>query len=60
VVEPGVVNTDMAANPFAVTLTKSFTPLNATDIARAIHFATDQPQNCSINEIVIRPTGQVL
>lgn len=59
-VEPGVVNTDMAANPFAVTLTKSFTPLNATDIARAIHFATDQPQNCSINEIVIRPTGQVL
>jgi NADP-dependent 3-hydroxy acid dehydrogenase YdfG len=35
------------------------TPLEARDIANAIVYAIAQPENVSINEILIRPTGQV-
>src|SRR4051794_5804419 len=34
------------------------TPLEADDIARAVVYALAQPQNVSINEVLIRPTGQ--
>jgi NADP-dependent 3-hydroxy acid dehydrogenase YdfG len=59
-VEPGVVNTAMAMNPFAAELTKAFSPLAPEDVARVIRFAIEQPPNCSVNEVVVRPTGQVL
>ena len=32
--------------------------LEADDIARAIVYAVSQPEHVSINEILIRPTGQ--
>ena len=35
------------------------TPLEPDDIARAVVYALAQPQNVSINEVLIRPTGQV-
>jgi len=59
-VEPGVVNTAMAMNRFATELTKAFSPLAPEDVARVIRFAIEQPPNCSVNEVVVRPTGQVL
>ena len=59
-IEPGVVDTEIAKNPFAQTLRASLTPLSPDDVARAIRFAIEQPQNCSINEIMLRPTNQVL
>jgi len=59
-IEPGMVDTPMLANPFAAKLASSVTPLTPADCARAIRFAIEQPANCSINEIVLRPTGQVL
>jgi NADP-dependent 3-hydroxy acid dehydrogenase YdfG len=60
VIEPGMVDTPMLANPFAAGLARSVRPLEPADCARAIRFAIDQPPNCSINEIVLRPTAQVL
>ncbi len=32
--------------------------LRAEDIANAITYAVSQPQHVSINEVLIRPTGQ--
>lgn len=60
IIEPGVVDTTMAANPYGAKLAESLTPLTPNDCARAIRFAIEQPQNCSINEIMLRPTAQVL
>jgi NADP-dependent 3-hydroxy acid dehydrogenase YdfG len=59
-IEPGMVDTPMLDNPFAAALAESVTPLAADDVARAIQFAIEQPSNCSINEIVMRPTSQLL
>jgi NADP-dependent 3-hydroxy acid dehydrogenase YdfG len=33
-------------------------PIGAQDIANAIVFAIGQPQNVSINELLVRPTSQ--
>ncbi len=59
-IEPGMVDTPMLDNPFAAAMTESVTPLKADDVARAIRFVIEQPKNCSINELVMRPTAQVL
>lgn len=59
-IEPGLVDTPMVDNPFAEELKKHVRPLDASDCARAIRFAIDQPPHCSVNEIVLRPTSQVL
>ena len=32
--------------------------LEADDIARAIVFAVSQPKHVSVNEVLVRPTGQ--
>jgi NADP-dependent 3-hydroxy acid dehydrogenase YdfG len=58
-VEPGLVDTPMAENPFARKLRESVHPLDPEDCARAVRFALDQPSHCSINEIVLRGSGQV-
>jgi NADP-dependent 3-hydroxy acid dehydrogenase YdfG len=59
-VEPGVVLTPFVNPEYLAELLPGVTPLSATDIARTIRFAIEQPPNVSINEIVIRPTGQLL
>ncbi len=59
-VEPGLVDTPLIDNPFAQELRKTVTPLQPADCARAICFALEQPPHCAINEIVLRPTQQVL
>jgi NADP-dependent 3-hydroxy acid dehydrogenase YdfG len=37
----------------------ALTPLSAEDIADAIVYAIAQPSNVSVNEVLIRPSGQV-
>jgi NADP-dependent 3-hydroxy acid dehydrogenase YdfG len=34
------------------------TPLEADDIANAVLYAIGQPPNVSVNEVLIRPSGQ--
>lgn len=60
VVEPGLVDTPLIANAFAQELKKTVLPLDPTDVARAIRFAYEQPYNCTICEISMRPLKQVL
>ena len=61
VVEPGLVDTPMArSHPMIEEVVGTVTPLDADDIARAVEFVLDQPPNCAINEILIRPTNQDL
>jgi clavulanate-9-aldehyde reducatase len=64
-VEPGAVATELVGHnrpEVLEQLAKSFggvTPLLAEDIANAILYAIGQPQNVSVNEVLIRPSGQV-
>ena len=55
-VEPGIVDT-----PFWDNLQKpdSAKELQADDIARAVMFAVSQPPHVDVNDILIRPTGQL-
>jgi clavulanate-9-aldehyde reductase len=64
-VEPGAVATELVGHnrPEVLEhLAKSFggvTPMGSDDIANAILYAIGQPQNVSVNEVLIRPSGQV-
>lgn len=64
-VEPGAVATELVAHnrpEILEQLAKRFagvTPLQATDIANAILYALGQPPNVSVNELLVRPSGQV-
>lgn len=60
VLEPGLVDTPLADNPYANELKKTVPPLLPADCARAIRFAVEQPPNVAINEIVMRPAKQLL
>ena len=55
-VEPGIVDT-----PFWDNLQKpdSAKELQPDDIARAVMFAVSQPPHVDVNDILIRPTGQL-
>jgi NADP-dependent 3-hydroxy acid dehydrogenase YdfG len=63
-IEPGAVGTELAGHNRAEVLeqmAKRFagvTPLAAEDIANAILYAIGQPENVSVNEVLIRPRGQ--
>ena len=63
-IEPGAVATELAAHNRPEVLeqmAKRFagvTPLRAEDIARAVLYAIGQPANVSINEVLVRPSGQ--
>jgi NADP-dependent 3-hydroxy acid dehydrogenase YdfG len=65
IIEPGAVATELPGHnrPEVIEMmAKNFagvTPLEAQDIANAIVYAIGQPENVSINEVLIRPTGQV-
>jgi clavulanate-9-aldehyde reducatase len=64
IVEPGAVATELPGHNRPEVLeqmAKRFagvTPLASEDIARAIVYAIGQPENVSINEVLIRPSGQ--
>jgi NADP-dependent 3-hydroxy acid dehydrogenase YdfG len=64
-VEPGAVATELADHnspQIREVISKMFqdvTPLSAQDIARTILFAIAQPANVSVNELLVRPSGQV-
>jgi NADP-dependent 3-hydroxy acid dehydrogenase YdfG len=65
-VEPGFVATELQGhntNPMVVEATEKMREqigevLEAEDIARAIVYAVGQPKHVSINEVMVRPTGQ--
>jgi clavulanate-9-aldehyde reducatase len=63
-VEPGAVATELAGHNRPQVLeqmAKRFqgvTPLESEDIANAVLYAIGQPPNVSINEVLIRPSGQ--
>jgi NADP-dependent 3-hydroxy acid dehydrogenase YdfG len=64
-IEPGAVATELAGHnrPEVLeqirTIFKEVEPLSAEDISRSILFAIAQPHNVSVNEMLIRPTGQL-
>ena len=65
-VEPGFVDTELQGhntNPMVVEATQKMREqvgkvLEADDIAQAILYAVSQPEHVSINEVLVRPTGQ--
>jgi clavulanate-9-aldehyde reducatase len=65
-VEPGFVDTELQGhntNPMVVEATKRMREqigevLEARDIANAIVYALAQPRHVSVNEILVRPSGQ--
>jgi clavulanate-9-aldehyde reducatase len=65
-VEPGFVDTELQGhntNPLVVEQIDKMRDsldrvLQADDIARAIVFAVSQPNHVSVNEVLVRPTGQ--
>jgi NADP-dependent 3-hydroxy acid dehydrogenase YdfG len=64
VIEPGAVATELPAHNRPEILEQiskvlqDVTPLSADDIARAVVYAISQPANVSINEMLVRPSGQ--
>ncbi|MGG6311854.1 SDR family oxidoreductase [Paenibacillus macerans] len=65
---PGSVATELSDNITDTSIfpaleklgNKEWTPLEASDIARTILFAIQQPDNVDINEMIVRPTAQSL
>lgn len=66
-IEPGFVDTELAItsdNPFMAAAAAAGKKrigqvLQSSDVANAIMFALSQPAYVSINEILMRPTGQL-
>jgi clavulanate-9-aldehyde reductase len=64
-IEPGAVATELTGHNRPEVLeqmAKRFagvTPLRAEDIAGAVLYAIGQPANVSVNEVLVRPSGQV-
>jgi NADP-dependent 3-hydroxy acid dehydrogenase YdfG len=64
-IEPGMVATELASHntPQALEqMAKRFegvTPLAAEDIAGAVLYAISQPENVSVNELLVRPRAQM-
>ncbi|MCT7962986.1 SDR family NAD(P)-dependent oxidoreductase [Laspinema sp. D1] len=67
VVEPGWVNTPLYDEIASGAMQEQISrwqegigePLSPEDVAGAIGFALSQPQRVNVNEILLRPTGQV-
>src|SRR6202022_4301511 len=63
-VEPGAVATELPSHNRPEVLEamvkrfKGVTPLAADEIANAVLYAIAQPPNVSINEVLVRPSGQ--
>jgi clavulanate-9-aldehyde reductase len=64
-VEPGAVATELMTHNRDEIVEQSrrrfegVTPLEAEDIANAILYVLGQPSNVSVNEVLVRPTGQI-
>ena len=64
-IEPGAVATELGSHnrPEIIdAMRKMFadvTPLESADIARAVLYAISQPPNVAVNEVLVRPSGQV-
>jgi NADP-dependent 3-hydroxy acid dehydrogenase YdfG len=64
-IEPGAVATELPAHnrpEIQDQMRQAFagvTPLSSEDIAHAIVYAIAQPSNVSLNEVLVRPSGQV-
>ena len=64
-IEPGFVSTELQEHnrpeirEMINRITAEATPLEAEDIARAIMFAIASPERVEVNEILVRPAGQV-
>jgi NADP-dependent 3-hydroxy acid dehydrogenase YdfG len=66
IIEPGMVVTElqehttneMARQAMDRALADTKAPLQAEDIAEAIHYAVSQPPHVNVNEILVRPTEQ--
>ena len=66
IVEPGFVDTELQGHNELEVVRQAIDNmreqigkvLEADDIARAIHYALSQPEHVSVNEILVRPTGQ--
>jgi NADP-dependent 3-hydroxy acid dehydrogenase YdfG len=66
IIEPGMVVTElqahttneMARQAMDQALADTKAPLQAEDIAEAIHYAVSQPPHVNVNEILVRPTEQ--
>jgi NADP-dependent 3-hydroxy acid dehydrogenase YdfG len=64
-IEPGAVATELPGHnrpDVLEAMAKNFagvTPLESEDIARAVLYAIASPPNVAINEVLIRPSGQV-
>ncbi|GGN15224.1 SDR family oxidoreductase [Halarchaeum nitratireducens] len=64
-IEPGFVETELADHipdediqDHTEEMLAEMDVLQPADIARAIVYATDQPEHVSVNELMVRPTGQ--
>jgi NADP-dependent 3-hydroxy acid dehydrogenase YdfG len=64
-IEPGAVATELAGHNRPEVLEQmarrfqGVTRLAAEDIANAVIYAISQPDNVSVNEVLVRPSGQV-
>jgi NADP-dependent 3-hydroxy acid dehydrogenase YdfG len=66
-IEPGYVETELQGhntNPMIQAATEKMRAdigqvLRAEDIANAILYSVSQPQHMSVNEVLVRPTGQL-
>jgi clavulanate-9-aldehyde reducatase len=64
-IEPGAVATELSAHnrpEIREQIAKRFadvTPLAAEDVAAAVLYAIGQPANVAVNEVLVRPRGQV-
>ena len=63
-IEPGAVATELSGHNRPEVLEQirkrfsDVTPLRAEDIADAVLYAIGQPANVSVNEVLVRPSGQ--
>jgi NADP-dependent 3-hydroxy acid dehydrogenase YdfG len=61
-VEPGLVRTEFPESSYPSAeeyyAQREYAPLEAADVAAAVSYALEQPPRVSVNEILVRPTGQ--